>query len=191
MYFLPRYLKRFSDEHPGLDLQLLTCNTQEAVELLREGSVDLAMTEGPDRVKDLESHVVAQDEIVLAVLPSHPLAKKHKVTPQDLAALPLVRREHGSGTRAVVDQALAHYGVRPRTLLEAKGVDAVKEALLQGFGAGLISRLAVEREVEMGLLVPLPIEAEGFRRSLTVLHPELELCSQAARNFIAFIKEER
>ena len=190
MYYLPRYLKQFADEHAGLDLQLLTCNTQEAIALLRDGSADLAMIEGPDAALELAHLVVAEDELILAVLPEHPLADKTRVEPGDVDGLPVVRRELGSGTRAVVDSALAAHGVELRSILEAKGVDAVKEAILQGFGAGFISRLAVERECAVGLLKALPIGAAGLKRPLSILHPGLELCSQTTRRFIGFMEAE-
>lgn len=187
MYYLPAKLKTFADAHPNVDLRLLTCNTQEAVALLRDGSADLALTEGPDEAEGLEHAVVAKDEIVLAVPPNHPLARRERVGADDLAGLKLVRREHGSGTRAVVDAALASQGVRAKTVLEAKGVDAIKESVLQGFGAGFISHLAVRREVEMGLLVALPIGLSGLQRSLNLVYPPPHLCSHNARRFIAFL----
>ena len=187
IYYLPRRLKAFADAHPATELHLLTSNTAEALRLLRRGSADLAMIEGPDDEVDLTHTVVAQDEVILAVLLGHPLAGRTTVSPKDLHNLAVVRRESGSGTRAVVDSALAHYNVRTKTILEAKGVDAVKEAVLQGFGAGFVSRLAVAREAEMGLVKVLPINAKGFKRPLSVVHPGLELCSQTTRAFIAFL----
>lgn len=190
MYYLPKKLKTFADAHPSVDLHLLTCNTQEALALLREGSADLALIEGPDSAEGLEHTVIAQDEIILGVLPMHPLARRKRVNQKDLSELQVVRREYGSGTRAVVDAALQSHGVMPKTVLEAKGVDAVKESILQGFGAGFISRLAVQREVEMGLLIALPIGVKGLQRSLSLVHPALSLCSQNARRFIGFIKNQ-
>lgn len=191
MYYLPRRLKAFADLNAGADLHLLTSNTAEAIRLLRSGTADLAMIEGPDNEVDLTHFIVAQDEVILAVLPDHPLAHKKRVSPNELHGLSVVRRELGSGTRAVVDRALAAYHVETRTMLEAKGVDAVKEAILQGFGAGFVSRLAVQREADMGLVMLLPIDADGFKRPLSVVHPALELCSQTTRAFIAFLIEQQ
>jgi DNA-binding transcriptional LysR family regulator len=190
MYLLPKLLRSFSEKFSNIELKLITCNTQEAISLLKEGSSDLAMTEGPDEAKDLEHTVIAQDEIVLALPPTHPLAKRKMLKVSDLEGLKVVRREFGSGTRAVVDKVLLSAQVQPKTVLEAKGVDAVKEAILQGFGAGFLSRRAIEREEQMGLLKALPIDTLGLKRPLMIVHPRLELCSQNARRFIAFIEPE-
>ena len=188
MYFLPKLLKSFGEKNKGLELKLLTSNTREAVQLLKDGSADLAMIEGPTDTKGFELKTISHDEIILVMLPEHPLATRKKIKLTDLDALPVVRRESGSGTRAVVDDVLAKHNVQMETVLEAKGVDAIKEAVLQGFAAGFISRLAVKREVDMGLLIAKPIDVKGFERALRMLHPPLDLCSQTTRRFVNFIK---
>lgn len=190
MYYLPKLLKSFQEHNQGIDLKLIACNTQEAVHLLQEGSADLAMIEGPDESSGLERSMLAEDEIVLAVLPEHPLATKSVLALSDLHGLEVVRREHGSGTRAVVDAVLSGEAIQPKTILEAKGVDAVKEAVLQGFGAAFLSRLALVREVQMGLLKAMPIGSSGIKRALSIVHPRLELCSQHTRSFIYFVKAQ-
>ncbi len=188
MYYLPKQLKRFQSLKPAIDLRLIACNTQEALHLLKEGSADLALIEGPDTTSGLELRQIAEDEIMLAVSPEHPLCQKESLSLADLEGLEVVRREPGSGTRAVVDAVLKPANINPKTVLEAKGVDAVKEAVLQGFGAAFLSKLALEREVKMGLIKALRI-AEGLKRPLSMVHQRLELCSQATRSFITFIQE--
>ena len=72
-------------------------------------------------------------------------------------------------------------------MLEATGLEAVKEGALQGIGAAFLSGLAVKRELESGLLVVIPIEGVQLKRHLTLLHPEPSLCSQATRAFLEFV----
>lgn len=190
MYYLPKLLKTFSEQNPNIELRLITSNTREAIQLLQEGSSDLAMTEGPDEAGELEHVVIGQDEIVLAVHANHPLVSQKKIRLKNLNGLEVIRREHGSGTRAVVDNALAKHSIQLKTVLEAKGVDAVKEAILQGFGAGFISRLAIQREEQMQLLKGVPLHEPSFKRKLRIVHPKLELCSQNTRRFISFVKKD-
>lgn len=192
VYLLPQILADFHRLHPQLELQLLTRNSLDALALLQRGEAHLAVVEGPvpPVPADFDSHTLFHDEIVLAVRPDHPLAARQLVQPGDLPGLAIVQREPGSGTREVVELALermelADPGVR--VALEATGIEAVKEAVLQGFGAGFISKLAVQREVEAGALVALPLESAGFERSMTLLHPQIELCSLATRRLLSFL----
>ena len=190
MYLLPKHLKTFYELNPGLELHLMTCNTQEALELLKASEAELALIEGPDDEAALEHSVISTDEIVLAVAKQHMLSDYKVLKKQDLQGLEVVRREYGSGTRAVVDAALMAEGIATKTILEAKGVDAVKEAILQGFGAGFISKLAVEREAAMGLLTVFSLPFGGFTRPLSLIHPKKELCSQVTLKFITFLTQQ-
>lgn len=191
VYLLPRVLSQFHRLHPRLELQLLTRNSLDTLALLERAQADLAVVEGPvpKTSADLETRTLFHDEIVLAVRRDHRLAGKGTIKAEDLPGLAIVQREAGSGTREVVELALAELNLSPpvRVALEATGIEAVKEAVMQGFGAGFISRLAVKREVEAGTLVALPVAAPGFRRSMTLLHPGFELCSQATRRLLEFL----
>ncbi len=115
--------------------------------------------------------------------PDHPLAGR-RVAIGDLEGLVVVARETSSGTREVVERALGQAGLRVSVSLEATGIEAFKEAVLEGLGAGFISKLAVRREVAAGLLLSYPL-GPSFSRPLTLLHPPLKLCSKATRTFLA------
>ena len=188
VYLLPRVLAQFRQCHP--ELELLTRNTREAIGLLRSGTVEVALVEGPFAALpgEIRQRTVVEDELVLIVPPKHGLAAQPQVSTADLQGLELVQHEVGSGTRETVEQVLADEGVSPRVVLEATGIEAVKEAVLGGLGAGFISKLAVRREVEMGLLVAFSL-GKAFLRPLTLLYPPLELCSQATRAFLALLAE--
>ena len=187
VYLLPPILASYRATRPALQVDLLTRNSTDAVALLGRGEADLAFVEGPSTVlpEGFERHVVVRDDIVLVVPPGHPLAVAAAPASSDLAAFGFVRRERGSGTREVVDRALAAAGAAPlRAAVEATGIDAVKEGVLHGLGPAFISALAVRREVASGDLVQRRLEAPGFSREISVLHPIPDLCPPATRAFL-------
>lgn len=194
VYLLPRLLSRFHRQQPGLDLQLLTRNSSEVLNLLSSGRIDVALVETPvaqDELPDFEQRTLFTDEVVLAVPPGHPLASAGSVKPADLDGCELVVREPGSGTRRVMELALAQLGVNVRAAIETSGIEAAKEAILQGLGAGFISRLAVERELSSGLLKEVQVDGLSLQRQLTLLHPPAELCSRSSRQFLEFLEAVR
>ena len=60
-------------------------------------------------------------------------------------------REPGSGTRALNEQFLADHGLEPQTLMLGSN-GAIKQAARAGLGISLLSRAAVEAELESGWL---------------------------------------
>ncbi len=193
VYVLPSVFAEIHRLHPHLQLRLLTRNSVDALRLLESAEAGVALVEGkvPAIPEDFTARTLFRDEIVLAVRPDHPLAQRASVRARDLAGLEIVQREPGSGTREVVESALDAMRVPASGItvaLEATGIDAVKEAVIQGFGPGFISRLAVAREVAQGVLVALPVDGDGFWREMTLIQPAEEFQSHATRTFLALLR---
>ncbi len=189
LYWLPTRLARFCSDNPSATLVVHTRNSREAVEELTAGEVDLALVEAPAASWAglpsglLVATPVHADELVLVVDPRHALACADHVVPEELDGLAFVGREAGSGTRAVLEQALATVGASPAVRLELGEPEAIKRAVRAGLGAAVLSRVAVAQEVERGELVALSIAHPGFRRQFTLLHPPEALASHACWTF--------
>ena len=191
LYWLPARLVDYQRAHPGVRVRVLTRNSREAVASLAAGEVDVALVEGlADAWRSLphgvyEARSVHDDEIVLVVAPSHPLAGRALVEAHDLDGIDVVWREVGSGTRDVVQSVLDALDVRPSVRLELTEPEAMKRAVRSGIGAAFLSRVAVADEVAAGTLVALPCRHPGLRRAFTILAPVAELASRATRAFAA------
>jgi DNA-binding transcriptional LysR family regulator len=92
----------------------------------------------------------------------HPWAKRANVSVEEIAGVPFVLRERGSGTRNALEECLAAPGGRPlgsfNITCEMGSSEAVKEAILAGLGVSVLSIHAMERELAAGLLAAVPLE---------------------------------
>ena len=74
---------------------------------------------------------------------------------RDIESLPLIWRESGSGTRAVVESVLKDSGVNPRKLdqrFELGRTEAIKSLVIAGLGVGFFSCWEIQQEIAMGLV---------------------------------------
>ncbi len=155
------------------------------------GLADVGFVETPEAPAGLASRVVARDDLVLIVAPTHPWARRHEpVTPSLLGRTSLILREPGSGTREALERALEATGVSlAPPLLELGSTAAVKRAALEGTGAVVLSRLAVQPEIEEGRLCLVPTRELDLARSLRAVwvpgrlrpEPVVALVRQASR----------
>jgi LysR family cys regulon transcriptional activator len=78
------------------------------------------------------------------VLPlAHPLAKKERVTLEDIAAEPLVTYHPSFTGRTRIDSAFAQKKLKPRIALEAIDSDVIKTYVRLGLGIGIVAEMAV------------------------------------------------
>ncbi len=167
-HLLPGWLGTFHRVEPLHAVELEVINSTMVLERLRSGSTSLGFIESPDRAAGLRTQVVAVDELVVIVSPTHPWVRRRApLNAEDLAATPLVMREVGSGTRETLDVRLKQHGQDPvEPALELGSNTAVRAAVAAGVAPGVLSRLAVVSELESGRLVAVAFPNFDLTREL-------------------------
>ncbi|MGI8494710.1 MAG: LysR substrate-binding domain-containing protein, partial [Pyrinomonadaceae bacterium] len=100
-YVLPALLGEFLIVHPRVELSMLSANTENVIRALDEKRIALGLVEGPIGRNDLKTKSFIDDEIVAVVSATREWAKDSKISLKQLAEMPQIWREHGSGTRRV------------------------------------------------------------------------------------------
>lgn len=178
-------------QHPT-EIRMTATNTTRVTELVSAGEVSLGFVEGPEAPEGLRRRLVGTDELVVVVAPSHPWATKpgRRISAAQLAATPLVVREAGSGTRTVLERALApHWQVAPA--LELSSTAAVRTAVAAGAGPAAVGADAVRDDLATGRLVRITATDVDLTRRLHAVWkggshppegPARELVAWAAAN---------
>jgi LysR substrate binding domain len=92
-------------------LELTVGNTEEVLQRVRDGLYPLGLVEGLPHAPQLRLKPFVEDELVLVKgvgARAEEIARKTKSLrrARELAAMPIIWREAGSGTRAVAERAL-------------------------------------------------------------------------------------
>src|SRR5690606_15060853 len=114
----------------------------------------------------LDVSVFAHDEMTFILSPAHPWAIREQLSLSELAHIPLIARERGSGTRAVIEAALERAAFDWQPAMSLGSTEAVKVAVAQGLGGAFVSRITVELEVRSGALVEVPVSGVVIQRAL-------------------------
>lgn len=151
-YVLPSLLGDFSREYPRIQTTLVSGNTEQIVEAVETQKIDLGLIEGPARSRGVKTVPFLKDELVLIASTSHEWTERVSISCADLCAAPLLVREHGSGTRRVLEMALERRGVKQnalRIVMELDSTEAIKSAVEAGLGAGFVSRWAIAKDLRL------------------------------------------
>jgi DNA-binding transcriptional LysR family regulator len=164
LYVFPPLLKQMRRAHPLLEVRLTAAAAGRSVQEIRGGRVDAGLLTLPVAEPDLVTVPVLREELLLVTTPSHALAKRKKVVAKDLAGLPFILFELGSGTRRVIDHFFASEDIEPTVLMDTENVEIIKAMVKTGQGVGIVPYQAIAREVKAGQLFCARIEGHELIR---------------------------
>src|SRR5919204_4263284 len=144
VHVLPALLRRFGAEWPQVEVQLReSASDFELLELVERGGLDLTfcmlpVEDGPFAVAELLA-----DPYVLVVPRESPLARRRRLSVEDVAALPLIgfrscRNEHR------IEAQLRARGFEPSVVFRSDDNTTVQALVAAGVGTALMPRLTVD-----------------------------------------------
>lgn len=189
-YFVPRLLALFHKEHPGIDVRLVVAGNREAlVGLMRASEVDLSVMGQPPKEIATRSEAIAAHPMAFVCPPGHPLLSSGPVPVSALAPYPFIVREHGSGTRAAMQQFFTKHHFEPQITMEMSSNETIKQAVMADMGVSFLSLHTIGLELRAGLLKLLEIEGTPVMRTWHIVRLQSKVLSPAAEAFRYFMIE--
>jgi aminoethylphosphonate catabolism LysR family transcriptional regulator len=132
-------LQVFRRQYPAVTTAVRLGFEDEILRGLRNFDCDVGVVGRP--VDDPEWHCefYNRHRVLVIVHANHPLAGRSSIRLEELEGCDMVLRSTFSTTRQAFDRALMEAGVTVRPVMEINSREANREAVLRGFGAGVIS----------------------------------------------------
>lgn len=182
-HLLPGWIGAFRARRPGVATRLTVMNSAQVMEAVACGDVALGFVETPDLPASLQHLTVFTDHLVVVTSPGHPWAQRDEpLEPDELAVTALVEREEGSGTRAFLDRLVDNH--RPSPLVELNSNSAICQAVIEGIGPAVLSRLAVAGYLRAGQLTEIPTRGRRLGRTLQAVWRDQLPDGGAAADFV-------
>jgi DNA-binding transcriptional LysR family regulator len=155
---LPRILALFKKTYPAISFTFVQGNTDSITLQLIAEKLDIALVEGNSHFPQVAYEPFLKDEIVLVARANSKLAE---IEPCQLTDIPLVLREHGSGTLEVVFKALTQAKVNTKDLIvetHFQSSGSIKQYLLHAEVAAFLSIQSVLKELKYNELSIIDIK---------------------------------
>jgi DNA-binding transcriptional LysR family regulator len=187
---LPVVLGEFQRLHPQVRVALAVFDTHTVVEQVGSRELELGVVGAAGRHRGVTFEPFYRDEVVLAVPAGHRRAGE-TLTLEELKAEPLVLMQEGAGIRQMVEDDLRELGVRLRDLdvkLELGLQESARAAVLAGFGATFISRIAIEGDLAAGSLAMARVEGLEPARDVQLVRAAGRAETRVARAFVEYAR---
>jgi DNA-binding transcriptional LysR family regulator len=177
-------IAEFHAQYPNILVDVRRIHTRHIPVEVLHGNLDFGFitfhaTEG--RLRDIS---LGDDELVAIVHPSHPFAKRPKVTLAEWAREPIVVHNEPSPARErvmkMVDERHAVMNVR----MAIPSLDGIKLAVEAGLGISLLPRRCVINELRRKQLAAVPIPELRLPRQMRLVYRRGPRLSQAATAFL-------
>lgn len=180
---LPGLLADFHHDHPGVDITLTEANSDQLLDALYAGGLDVAFIGLAGTPPGITTHVVADQPLVLVVSPSDPLAKQATATLDAIRHRELISLPRGTGQRSSIDDACAEAGFIPHVAFEASDPHVLAQFASRGLGVAILPESTASAhgdELHIVVLTRPPLRAR-----LAIAWKAEGPTSPAARAFIS------
>ena len=169
-YVLPKMLKIFCDNHEGVDVVVRTGHSDEVLQMVLDDDVQLGLGR-PINHPDVRTIFLYRDQLVLVVAANHRYAKRGTVKVDDLADESLILFDRDSGYYGLIMGLFRDLGVVPHQQMQLDSIEATKKMVESNLGIALLPDVSVEREIKLGTLHKVHIEAAApVEREIAVMY---------------------
>lgn len=188
-YFMPYILGQFRLKYPQIKIKLEVTNRLLVKNHLLENITDFGVYSVPDHSFKTEKLGFLDNPLILIAPPNSPYKKAKSFS--DLNGAPFIMREIGAGTRLVLENAFEQNTITPEIVMELATTEAVKQAVMAGFGISLVSKYAIRQELKTKSLTVLDLKDLDLKTQWSLLWVAGKQLSPAARAFKDFLAQKQ
>jgi DNA-binding transcriptional LysR family regulator len=184
LHHMSRYVERFRGAYPEADVRLEYQHPTRVIESVIGGDAELGLVSFPRKWPELTAIPWREEEMVVAVHPTHRYAGLDAVDVEQLDGETFVGFEADLPIRRAVDRFLRKHGVHVRVALEFDNIETIKRAVEVPSGVAILPAPTVAGEVAAGTLRAIRFRDRRPTRPLAIIHRRSEQLGLAASRFL-------
>lgn len=189
-YIAPYFVSDFMKQHQGVELMMGVTNKAEVLASLEKNEVDFSLVSVLPDTFGIEKVDLMQNKLFV-VSNGH---EKFHAMPHDkkiFENIPLIYREHGSGTRHVMEKFIRKNNLPVKKKMELTGNEAVKQAVIAGLGYSIMPLIGIKNELENHQLQIIHVKGFPIISTWSLIWLKGKKLSPVATAYLNLIKKEK
>ncbi len=186
LYILPEVVSRFTKAYPGIHLRLHNETGRDGLKMLKSDEIDFAVGSMLDVPDDITYQPLVTFDPVLIVPIGHPLAKKKKMTLEDVSQFGLILPPRHLSTWGVVKYVFQQHKLSFKVTLEAGGWEVIKKYVELGMGVSIVTDICLTGKEK---LVSIPLSDYFPQRGYGLVLRKGKFMSPQANRFVEMLVE--
>ncbi len=184
-YLMPPIICNYMNSYPDVKIELKEGNTQQIVELLKNGKIDVGFIEGIVHDPEIIKEIIGVDELIVVTTDTSLNRELFIDTIQDKK---WVLREKGSGTREVFLDYIKDKVDHINIFLELGHTESIKSLLMNHKCITCISKIAVKNEIRNNKLMRVRLKNFECKRDFLMIYHKDKYHSELFEKFLYFTK---
>lgn len=179
-------------DRPLLSIRLMGETSDEIVDFLLEGKIDLAVGRfsNPLQHNLIDYEVLGNEELYIVARCGHPLARQRRLELPQLADTAWILQPLTSPARQIIEQEFGHAGMKtPANNVECTSIFATLQLLQTGDAVAMLPESVVRDHLKAELLVQLPLTVGKSLPGFGILTRRGEPIGPTATKFIDSLRQ--
>ncbi len=173
-------IKQVRSSLPAIDLNVTEDMSQNLIDLLEVGRLDLALVFNAVPARGLSVRKLAEDTVFLVYRTGSEVADYSPVSFEDMAGFPLVLPRRPHRLRHLIDDAAQDCGIKLNIIAEMQSLSSILRMVDNGLGATLISSSMTRRNPSEGTLVTREVVRPRMIHDISIAHLDSRPLSRGA-----------
>ena len=177
-------IERFREDHPQAQVEVTRRPSRQIAEEVLSRTLDFGVLTFSPHERGLESITLGEDELVMLIHMAHPLAKRRKVTMEELGRQTVIAHNDPSPAREQVLRLFEEQHSSLNIQIALPSLDAIKHAVERGLGVALLPRRCALSEISNGRLKAIKVTGLRRPRHVRLIYRRSSERSRAAEAFL-------
>ncbi len=184
-HYLLKYITKFHDTYPDVNIEITNRTTSETLGLLRAGKVDVAFVNLP--IDTHEFNVYECMSVSECFVGNSKYKNMSMQNIEDISKLPLVMLETSSNTRLYVNKYFSNLGHELKPGIELGSFDLVVEFAKAGLGVGCVTKEFIKNNIDNNELYEIPTSFQIPKRHIGGITRKETTLTFAALKFMELV----
>lgn len=185
---LPAQLQEFKINYPKINIKVHDIIAENAVSMVLNGQVELALTFDPDEADYLSFEPLFTDNFIIALPEKHPLVAHDEITWQMVSQYPFITLQRPSSIRQLIEQSLSDESIDLSVEFEANQLATIGQMVAINLGISAMPSLCKQQLQAQGVICK-PLTSPPISRRVGIVTRKRYHLSSAAQAFIDILKK--
>jgi len=182
--------EEFAARYPTASLHVEYMRPEKVYEAVMNDGADLGLVSYPVASREIAAIAWREEEMQVAVPPSHHFAARAEVYPADLNGQTFIGFDEDLSIRRELDRFFRAQGVDVNLAMHFDNIQTIKEAVALGSGISILPARTMQAEIGQGRLVAVKLHAPELVRPVGVVHRKRKKFNRAAQAFLELLAQQ-